>query len=91
MIRLIKKFFEDFHLFRKNQETIAIKLGMLIDVFNKAGDTEKQFNELIAKHNELIHHMTQFFMTSEKIKIADDKRKKETEDDRKGTPEDLRF
>lgn len=51
----------------------------------------KMHSELMAKHDTLIQHMTQFFITSEKIKIADDKRRKEIENERETHPNDALY
>ena len=67
--------------------------------YMKSGDSErKRFDalivktdELIMKHNELIRHMTQFFITSEKIAMAEDMQAKAKQKERERHPNDDRY
>ena len=84
--------------FIRNIQTIASGLSRLVLLLGNVSNTEKRFDaltvktdELIIKHNELIQHMTQFFITSEKIKLAEDRRKQEIEKERTATPEDYKY
>ena len=80
-IKLAKLFFREFSIFMKSGETDRKRFNDLI----------VKTDELIVKHNELIQHMTQFFITSEKIKISDDIQAKAKQKERERHPNDDRY
>jgi len=80
-IKLAKLFFREFSIFMKSGETDRKRFNDLI----------VKTDELIVKHNELIQHMTQFFITSEKIAMADDIQARAKQKERERHPNDDRY
>ena len=84
MTRFIKacmQFFKDFNEYVKSGNNNRKRFDALI----------VKTNELTKKHDELIRHMTQFFLTSQKIQLEDYKKKKEEDEFKNSSPDDMRF
>lgn len=102
MIQFIKnkRFYKDYITRDRNNLKTYVKMidARLYDLVKFQEGKDKKFtdlmiahSELMMKHDELIQHMTQFFITSEKIKLAEDRRKQEIEKERTATPADYKY